>query len=522
MRTSRGAWSLAGLVAGAAGLATSYCVAMVMTIRDSPVVAVAEQIIRLVPGGVIEKAIRLFGPLDKPLLVLGVIAGLVAVFTWTGRLARRSWWRPVVVYAVLAAIGAVAVLAQRGAGPVDLLPVAVGLGTWVVALIVLAEPLRRAELVAAEAADRPAGEGGDLDSLHRHTRRGFVLRAGLLTALGAAVAVFGRSVGVGRRAVEKSRRLLKLDGVTEGQVPPGARVDLEGISPWRTPNDDFYLIHTALVVPAIEPADWTLRITGMVDRPLEITYAQLVAREITQSWVTLTCVSNEVGGGLVGNAWWSGVRIADLLAEAGVQEGADAVKQTSDDGWTCGTPLEALTDDRGAMLAVAMNGRPLPVEHGFPVRTVVPGLYGYVSATKWVRELEVTRFEDFEAYWTTKGWGERGPIKMASRIDVPRQDAEVPAGTVRFGGVAWAQTTGVAEVEVAVDGGPWLPAEVADPGTNDTWVQWVAQADVAEGDHVVRVRMTDKDGAVQTGVEADVVPDGATGWHERSFRAVEA
>ncbi|MDN4162534.1 molybdopterin-dependent oxidoreductase [Nocardioides abyssi] len=520
MRTSRGAWSVAGLVAGVAGLATSYCVAMVMTIRDSPVVAVVEQVIKLVPGGVTEKAIRLLGALDKPLLVLVVLLAIGAAFAWAGRLARRSWWRPLLVYVVLAAVGAAAVLRQRGAGAVDLLPVGVGLGTWVVALTVLVEPLRRAELVDAAATERDAA--GDLPALSRHTRRGFVLRAGLLTAVGGALAVFGRSVGQGRRAVEKTRRLLKLDGVTEGQVPVRARVDLDEITPWRTPNDDFYLIHTALVVPAIAPTDWTLRITGMVDRPLEITYAELVQREITESWVTLTCVSNEVGGDLVGNAWWSGVRLADLLAEVGVQEGADAVKQTSDDGWTCGTPLEALTDDRGAMLAVAMNGRPLPVEHGFPVRTVVPGLYGYVSATKWVRELEVTRFEDFEAYWTGKGWAERGPIKLASRVDVPRSGAEVLAGTVRFGGVAWAQTTGVAAVEIALDGGAWEPVEVADPGTDDTWVQWVGELDVEEGEHVVRVRMTDKAGTVQTSVEAAPAPDGASGWHERSFRAVSS
>lgn len=518
MRTSRGAWSLAGLVAGAAGLATSYCVAMVMTIRDSPVVAVSEQVIRHVPGVVAERAIRFLGEAGKPVLVAVVLLLLAALFAWAGRLAKRSWWAPILVLAVLAAVGAVAALAQRGAHASDALPVAVGFVTWVVCLSLLTDPLRRAAHVEAESrAPEPAA---DLPALHRHTRRGFVLRVGAMTAVAAALAVFGRVVGSGRRHVEASRRLLRLAGVTEGQVPARARVDLEGVTPWRTPNEEFYLIHTALVVPTIEPTDWTLRVSGMVDNPVEISYADLVARELIQSWTTLSCVSNNVGGDLIGNAWWSGVRIADLLAEAGVQEGADAVRQTSEDGWTCGTPLEALTDDRGAMLAVAMNGRPLPIEHGFPVRTIVPGLYGYVSATKWVRELEVTRFEDFEAYWTTKGWSERGPVKLSSRIDVPRAEAEVPAGTVRVGGVAWAQGTGVAAVEVAVDGGAWVRAELADPGTDDTWVQWVGEVDVEEGDHVLRVRMTDKDGQVQTGVETGVLPDGATGWHERSFRAV--
>ena len=210
------------------------------------------------------------------------------------------------------------------------------------------------------------------------------------------VAGVGRVVGTGRRHVEETRRLLRLSGVTEPKIPQGARIGLEGIGPWQTPNDDFYLIHTAIVVPTIEPRDWRLRIHGMVDHELELTYDDLLARRRTEAWITLNCVSNEVGGDLIGNAWWSGVRVADLLRLAGVQDGADAVLQTSEDGWTCGTPLSALTDDRNAMLAVAMNGEPLPIDHGFPVRTIVPGLYGYVSACKWVVDMEVTRFADFD------------------------------------------------------------------------------------------------------------------------------
>ena len=227
------------------------------------------------------------------------------------------------------------------------------------------------------------------------------------------------------------------------------------MSSWATPADDFYLIHTALAIPAIAPEEWRLRIHGMVDRELVLRFQDLIDRRLTEAWITLNCVSNPVGGDLIGNAWWSGVRLADLLAEAGVRPDADAVLQTSEDGWTCGTPLAALTDDRDAMLAVAMNGRPLPVEHGFPVRTIVPGLYGFVSATKWVVDLEVTRFDRFEAYWTGKGWAEQAPVRLASRIDVPRSGAGVPAGEVRVGGVAWAQHVGIEGVEVSVDGGAW-------------------------------------------------------------------
>jgi len=301
-------------------------------------------------------------------------------------------------------------------------------------------------------------------------------------------------------------------------VPAAARTGLAGITPWQTSNSSFYRIDTSIVVPAIEPKNWTLRIHGEVDRELVLTYADLVERQFTEAWITINCVSNPVGGDLVGNAWWSGVRLADLLALAGPHPGADAVLQTSDDGWNCGTPLSVLTDDRNAMLAVAMNGSPLPLEHGFPVRTIVPGLYGYVSACKWVVDMEVTRFDKISAYWTDRGWSEQGPVKIASRIDVPRSGAEVPAGAVAFGGVAWAQHTGIEGVEFSVDGGSWTTGEIAAlPDNDDTWVQWQGTADVEKGDHTVRVRAIDKTGQVQTGVEHDVIPNGATGWHSSDF-----
>ncbi len=334
-------------------------------------------------------------------------------------------------------------------------------------------------------------------------------------ALGAA----GRAVGRGRRHVEETRRLLKLPRVTPPVVPTRARIGLDGISTWMTPADQFYKIHTAIVVPAIEPVDWQLRIHGMVDREVVVTYQDLLDRRLTEGWVTLNCVSNPVGGPLIGNAWWSGVRLAALLREAGVHPDADALLQTSDDGWTCGTPLSALVDNRNAMLALAMNGEPLPIDHGFPVRTLVPGLYGYVSACKWVVDIEVTQFSRFSAYWTERGWGERGPVKLSSRIDVPASGGELSAGTARIGGVAWAQHVGIEAVEVALDGGDWQPAEISHPPTDDSWVQWAASVHLDPGEHVARVRCTDKNGLVQTGVERDVLPDGSTGWHTVGFTA---
>jgi DMSO/TMAO reductase YedYZ molybdopterin-dependent catalytic subunit len=489
---------LAGVLAGLAGLATSYATAMVLTIRESPVVAVAELIIRLAPGGFAERAIAVLGHLDKPALVVGILVFLLACFAWAGSLARRSWWRPLGVWAVLTALGLAAVLAQRNAGMVDALPVLVGLMTWVAVHSALVDALRREQ-------QRPA--------LESRERRVFVMVAGVVAVASLGIAVAGRFVGAGRRHVEVSRRLLRIPGVTRRQPPAATSLGVAGVAPWQTPNEDFYRIDTAIALPAIEPDEWSLRIHGMVERERTLTYADLVARDVTEAWITLNCVSNEVGGGLVGNARWSGVRIADLLADLGVDPAADCVLQTSRDGWTCATPIEALTDDRDAMLAVAMNGRPLPIEHGFPVRTVVPGLYGYVSATKWVVDLEVSTFAESQGYWTDKGWSALGPVKIASRIDVPRSGDDVAAGDVRFGGVAWHQHTGIASVEVQLDGGAWQRAELGEAPSVDTWVQWAVTLDVPEGDHEVRVRATGRDGQTQTSVVRAPDPDGATGLH---------
>lgn len=500
---------MAGLTAGFAGLAASYFVAMAMAIRESPVVAVAELVIRLTPGPLAERAIQVLGHRDKPFLVTVILVVTTALFAYAGQLARRNGWAPALVYGALAVVAGIAVLLQPAATIPDLLPVAAGLVVWVTSLPLLTDRLRRAE--ADDATGSPERDD--------HTRRGFLLRAGAVGVVGLTLAAAGRAVGSGRRHVEETRRLLRLSGVTPPRVPTRAVLDVEGIAPWMTPAEDFYRVHTAIVVPTIEPTTWSLRIHGMVDQEVRLTYESLLARELTESWITLNCVSNPVGGPLIGNARWSGVRLADLLATAGVHPDADAVLQTSEDGWTCGTPLVALTDHRNAMLAVAMNGKPLPIDHGFPVRTIVPGLYGYVSACKWVVDLEVTRFDRIDAYWTERGWSEHGPVKLSSRIDVPSSGSEVPAGEVRIGGVAWAQHTGIEAVEIAFGGEDWAPAEISSPPTNDTWVQWAATVSAPKGDHLVRVRATDKTGRVQTGVERDVLPDGSTGWHAIEFSA---
>jgi DMSO/TMAO reductase YedYZ molybdopterin-dependent catalytic subunit len=296
------------------------------------------------------------------------------------------------------------------------------------------------------------------------------------------------------------------------EVPAGADLELDGLAPYITPNPEFYRIDTALRVPQLDPRDWSLEVHGMVDEPFTITWDELLALPLEEHHVTLACVSNAVGGDLIGNALWLGYPIRALLERAKPQAGADMVLSRSDDGFTAGTPLEVLQDpDRASLLAIGMNGEPLPVDHGFPARLVVPGLYGYVSATKWVTSLKVTTFDADQGYWTPRGWSELGPIKVQSRIDVPR--GSVAAGSVTVAGVAWAQHTGIGKVEVRADDGGWVTAELAETVGSDTWRQWRASIDLDAGEHTLAVRATDTEGLVQTEAEAPPAPDGATGWH---------
>jgi DMSO/TMAO reductase YedYZ molybdopterin-dependent catalytic subunit len=318
-----------------------------------------------------------------------------------------------------------------------------------------------------------------------------------------------------RSSVAASRAAVRLPEPVSPAAPLARGTDLRlpGLTPFRTPNDGFYRVDTALVVPQVATEDWRLRVHGMVRTEVELDFATLLRRDLVERDVTLTCVSNEVGGPYAGNARWLGAPLADLLAEAGVDPRADMLLSTSVDGMTIGTPTAAVTDGRDALLAVGMNGEPLPAEHGFPVRMVVPGLYGYVSATKWVVDLELTRFADAEAYWTERGWAEKGPVRTMSRIDTPRPFARVQPGRVAVAGVAWAQHRGIARVEVRVDEGPWKRARLAPVPSADTWRQWVWRWDARPGTHTIEVRATDADGVTQTARRADPFPAGATGWH---------
>lgn len=505
MKRSVAAWSFAGVLAGFTGLAVNFALTEWLN-QPGAVVAVADFVRDHTPDGLVNWARENHG---KAITIPVILLILTALFAVVGRLARARWWVAVVGYAVVALVGAGAVLTSNDATVARLLPVAVGWVAQVGALALMGERLRR--LQALEDRDVHG-------TVWRGRRRDLLAVVGAVAGVAVVSAVAGRLFGQDVRKQQAEQRSLRLPG-TAPVVPTGAVLDVDGVEPWMTPADDFYLIDTAFQRPVVLAEDWELRIHGMVDREITLTYNDLIAREPAEAWVTLNCVSNEVGGDLIGNAWWSGTLLAPIIEEAGPQAGADAILQTSEDGWTCATPLDVVLDGREAMLVHSMNGDPLPKDHGYPVRTIVPGLYGYVSGTKWVVDMELTTFEKADAYWTQRGWGELGPVKIASKVEVPSDGAGVDAGEVVVAGTAWMQHTGISAVQVRLDGGPWVDADLGGAASTDTWVQWRATLDVEPGDHTVTVRATDADGNVQTSVRADVLPDGATGWHSVDFTA---
>ncbi|KQQ03973.1 MULTISPECIES: molybdopterin-dependent oxidoreductase [unclassified Rathayibacter] len=497
---------LTGIVAAAVALASAELVAVFTGAGGSPLVAVGGFVIDIVPPGVKDTVIALFGTADKIVLLVSVGFAVALLAIAAGLLEFRKPPLGVLVLAVVAGLGALAAVTREGAPGLAAAPSVVGMVVGAAFLRAAAARLRGWE-------EEPARGATD--------RRSFLRLVGIAGAAAVVVGIGARVVTAASDAVTAVRAAVKLPAPasTAPAVPAAAVLDdIEGITPFVTSNADFYRIDTALSVPSVDPADWSLRITGMVEEEVTITWDELLALPLEEHLVTLSCVSNEVGGDLIGTALWLGYPIRDLLARARPLAGADMVLSRSVDGFTASSPLEVLQDEgRPSIVAVGMNGEPLPVEHGFPARLVVPGLYGYVSATKWVTELKVTTFADDVAYWSTRGWTERGPIKIESRIDVPRQGQAVAAGTVAVAGVAWAPHTGIAGVEVQVDGGAWQPARLAEAVTADTWIQWLYEWEAIAGDHVLLVRATDSEGLVQTPEEAPPAPDGASGWHMRTI-----
>lgn len=502
--------ALTGVAAGAVTVGTAELLVFPLTGvvgtegTPSPVLAVGEQFVDLTPSWLKDLAITLFGTADKVALLVGMAVVLSVGCALLGVLAARRHVLGLVLFGLVGLVGAAAVLSRPDAAPADVLPTLGGTALGLLVLHRLTARLTRGAAVIDPWPDRP-GE---------HDRRSVLAWGAGLSVLGALAFATGRLFGGAADAVRAARAAFRVPRVASPVVvPPDAEQDVPGQTSYLSDNETFYRIDTALSVPQVDPATWRLRVHGLVEREVEIDFEELLAQPMVEALVTLTCVSNTVGGNLAGNAVWTGWPVRELLARAGPLPDADMVLSTSVDGWTAGTPLEVLTDDRNALLAVAMNGEPLPPEHGFPVRMVVPGLYGYVSATKWVTELKVTRFDTDVAYWTPRGWSARGPVKTASRIDVPRDGEAVAAGRAVAAGVAWAQHRGISRVEVRVDDGPWQEATLAAEPSVDAWRLWRLDWDATPGRHTLTVRATDGTGETQTEQVAPPAPDGASGWH---------
>ncbi|MFD7510455.1 molybdopterin-dependent oxidoreductase [Streptomyces sp. NPDC059853] len=526
---SAAAGAVAGLLAAFTSLAVAELAASGVREEARPVNAVGGAVIDRTPAAVKDWAIETFGTHDKLVLRLGILGllGLFAVAVGVlGARLRRSGALAVLGFGLFGAL----VAAGRPEGTAsDAVPSLTGAVAGAAVLYVLTGPGLRMAPARTGPGERE-GRGDDAErpgsgaarTMSGPERRRFVVAASAVAAASAGAGLLGRRLNAsGRARAAASRAALGLPAPSSaaGAVPAGAELDVPGLGPLITPNRDFYRIDTALTVPRIDARSWRLRVHGLgVTRPLELSFDQLLERELIERRITLTCVSNPVGGRYTGNAAWIGVRLDEVLAEAGVRPPsrggpADQLIARSVEGMTLGSPVETVMDGRDALLAVGMNGEPLPFDHGFPVRMVVPGLYGYVSACKWLTELELTTFDRYDAYWVERGWAARGPVKTQSRIDTPRGLAELSAGPVPVAGVAWAQHTGIDRVEVRVDDGPWTPAELAEEDGVDVWRQWVWRWDATPGRHTLRVRATDRSGATQTADRVDVVPDGATGRH---------
>jgi DMSO/TMAO reductase YedYZ molybdopterin-dependent catalytic subunit len=551
--------AVVGLLAAAVAIGAGQFASGLGVPQSSPVLAVGEAAIDLTPLPVKDFAISAFGANDKTVLLGGILLILAGYAAVVGMLAVRRLAFGLAGLAVFACIGVAAALSRPAADPGYVVPTLVGAAAGAVALAWLARAAAGLEPTTAGLAPAPAGprrpggagtggpvvlappdlpaqaepgevvgptvRAGPAYSVTRPVdpgapgasrwpvRRRFLISSGVTAAAAAAGTLAGRNL-TNEHNIAQARAAIRFPrpAVAAPRLAAGTSLDIPGITPFITSDASFYRVDTALLAPQFAPANWQLRIHGMVQREVTISYAELLRRPLIEAYVTLTCVSDPVGGPYVGNAKWLGAKLADLIRQARPLAGANQLLSTSVDGYTSGTPLQVVLDGRNALLAVAMNDEALPVVHGFPVRMVVPGLYGYVSATKWVTDIEVTTFASAYSYWAQRGWSQQGPIKTESRIDVPAAGASLAAGRVAVAGVAWAQHKGVAAVEVRVNGGPWHEARLASVPGIDTWRQWIWEWSATPGHYLLEARATDATGYTQTAVQAQPPPNGASGY----------
>jgi DMSO/TMAO reductase YedYZ molybdopterin-dependent catalytic subunit len=568
--------AIAGVLAAATALGVGQLVAGLTGANGSPVVAVGQLQIDFTPPWLKNFAINEFGSDDKLVLVSGILVVLAIFAAVIGVAATRRLAYGMAGLVVFAAIGLTAAATRPTATASSLLPTLAATAAAAIVLRVLIERAVRVDAAGAKAwrdsaevgwtsppgelsgpeasaedgSGPDAADGSSLPALPAvpdlppgmgqtggvirpssaqgrdwlagtprpsapagPARRSFLAASAVTAGIAATAGLAGRLLAE-RTSVASARTALKIPkpSVAGPVLPPGVNLNIPGLASFITSNNDFYRVDTAIVLPQVDPSSWQLRIHGMVSRDITITFDELLRRPLIEDYITLCCVSNPVGGPYIGNAQWLGASLASLLREAGIKAGADQLLCTSVDGFTSGTPVQVVMDGRDALLAVAMNGQALPVAHGFPARMVVPGLYGYVSATKWVTDINVTTFAGNYAYWAQRGWSQQAPIKTESRIDVPNGEDQVPPGRTAVAGVAWAQHKGIEAVEVRVDQGPWNQARLAAVPDLDTWRQWVWEWDATRGNHVIEARATDKTGYTQTAAQAQPEPNGASGY----------
>ncbi len=501
--------AVAGGVAAAAALAAGQLPSALAGETGSLVTGVGDEVIDRFAGSLKDVAVALFGTNDKAALLTGIVAASIAIGALLGAVAMRRFSLAVAGFVAFGAIGlGSGLLSRQSSAPISAISAVVATATGLLVLWML-----------LRVADPPVRDPGSPEGKIRNfDRRAFIAwtgGAGLIAITGGFAAG-----AIRRRAIASEARdtIMLPDPSSTTPLPTSDGLDVRGLSSYVTPNHEFYRIDTALTTPRVDIDSWRLRVRGAVDNPYELTFDELLGMDMVEEPVTIACVSNEVGGGLVGNAVWLGVPLAALLDRAGVQTSGTQVVGRSVDDFTVGFPTEVGLDGRTAMVAVGMNGEPLPFAHGFPARLVVAGLYGYVSATKWLQEIELTGFDAFDAYWIPRGWAKEAPVKTQSRIDVPRSGSRLPPGPTTIAGVAWAPTRGIARVEVQVDGGPWETAQLGTVANDNTWVQWAAPWNAMPGRHEIRVRATDGLGDTQPRERRSPRPDGATGWHQRTVR----
>lgn len=555
----RGLTALAGLISAGLALGIGELLAGLVGTNSSPVIAIGGAVIDATPRPLKDFAITTFGESDKIALVVGTLL-LLAIFSMI--LGVLAWTRLKLAAAgvlLFGLLGAAAALTRPSGSVLDVLPSVIGAASGAAALIYLITELARRSTTAnaprskaAEdsASDKPiATEKARLAAVSRVTdadvkrqhadetlvaklrerlagvdrstsalnRRGFFVAGGL--AAGAALVAGGAGNLLQRRfAVSGARADITLPNPSSpaSALPAGADLaeSVEGLTPLFTNNNDFYRVDTAITVPQVSPSEWSLRIFGMVDQEVEFTFEDLMNRDdLIERDITLSCVSNQVGDKLASTARWIGVPLRNLLDEAGIKSGADQLVSRDVDGMTIGTAMAAAMDTQDAMIAIGMNGEPLVVEHGFPARMLIPGQYGYVSACKWIFEIEASTFDAFDAYWVERDWDREAPIKVFSRIDTPQGLRPVKSGPRMLAGIAWAQTRGIAKVEVKVDDADWAEATLSPEVAKDIWRQWTYPVDFPAGPHTIVVRATAGDGEVQPEERVDPFPNGATGWH---------